>query len=57
VTGVAILRAILAGARDPVKRARLRDDRCQHDEATIARALEGNGREEHLCALPQAVAL
>ena len=57
VTGLAILRAILAGERDPVKLAQLRDYRCKHDEATIARALEGNWREEHLFSLAQAVAL
>lgn len=49
--------AILAGERDPVKLAQLRDYRCQHDEATIARALQGNWRAEHLFALAQAVAL
>ena len=57
VTGLAILRAILAGERDPVQLAQLRDYRCKHDEATIARALEGNGRAEHLFSLAQAVAL
>ena len=57
VTGCAILRAILAGERDPVQLAQLRDSRCKHDEATIARALEGTWREEHLFALAQAVAL
>ena len=39
VTGMAIIRAILAGERDPVQFAHLRDYRCQHDEATIAKAL------------------
>jgi transposase len=57
VTGMAIMRAILAGERDPVTLARLRDDRCQHREETIAKALYGQGREEHLFALAQAVAL
>jgi hypothetical protein len=57
VTGWAILRAILAGERDPGTLAQLRDYRCTHDEATIARAVEGNGREAHLCSLAQAVAL
>jgi hypothetical protein len=56
-TGRAIMRAMLAGARDPVKLARLRHDRCQHDEATMAKALHGQWREEHLCAWAQAVAL
>ena len=57
VTGLAILRAILAGERDPEKLAQLRDYRCKHDEATIARALQGTWRDEHLFALAQAVAL
>ena len=57
VTGLAILRAILAGERHAETLAQLRDSRCQHDEATMARALQGHGREEHLCALAQAVAL
>jgi transposase len=57
VTGMAILEAILAGERDPVKLAKLRDTHCKHDEATIALALEGTWREEHLFALKQAVAL
>lgn len=57
VTGLAILRAILAGERHPETLAQLRDYRCKHDEATIARALQGNWREEHLFALAQAVAL
>jgi transposase len=57
VTGLAIIRAILAGERDAEKRAQLRDSRCKHDEATIARALQGNWREEHLCSLAPAVAL
>jgi hypothetical protein len=57
VTGLAIRRALLTGARDPGTLAQFRDDRCKHDEATIARALQGNGRDEPLCALAQAVAL
>lgn len=57
VTGMAILDAILAGERDPQKLAALRNERCKHDEATIALALEGNWREDHLFALKQAVEL
>jgi transposase len=57
VTGLAIIRAILAGERDPEPLAPRRDYRCKHDEATIARAWQGNWREEHLCALAQALAL
>ena len=57
VTGLAILRALRAGERAPEKLAHLRDYRCKHDEAPSARALQGNGRDEHLFALAQAVAL
>ncbi len=57
VTGLAIIRAIVAGQRDPVELAKLRDDRCGHTEAEIARALYGNWRAEHLFALKQAVEL
>ncbi len=55
VTGMAILEAILAGERDPQKLAQLRHERCKNDEATIALALQGNWREDHLFALKQAV--
>jgi transposase len=57
VTGLAILKAILRGERDPVQLARLRDKRCQRSEAEIARALYGNWREDHLFELQQALSL
>jgi transposase len=57
VTGRRILRAVLDGERDPRVLARLRDRRCQQDEETIARSLEGTWRSEHLFALRQAVEL
>src|SRR6266545_4425035 len=57
VTGMTILKAILAGERDPQKLAHFRDRHCQHSEAEIARALQGNWRTEHLFALQQAVEL
>ena len=57
VTGMAIIRAILDGQRDPHELAKLRDRRCKTDEATIARALEGTWRSEHLFELRQAVEL
>jgi transposase len=57
VTGMRILRAILEGERHPDKLAGLRDHRCKNDEATIALALEGHWRPEHLFALRQAVEL
>ncbi|MCL4207473.1 MAG: IS110 family transposase [Pirellulaceae bacterium] len=56
-TGQRILDAILAGERDPAVLARLRDAKCKRDAATIALALQGNWREEHLFSLRQAVDL
>ena len=38
VTGMAMIQAILAGARDPVWLAQFRDRRCQHRAAQIAKA-------------------
>ncbi len=52
-----IIQAILEGERDAAVLARLRDERCKNDEATIALALQGNWRDEHLFALRQAVEL
>jgi transposase len=57
VTGMAILKAILAGERDPQRLAQLRNPHCHHTEDDIAKALQGTWRAEHLCALRQAVAL
>jgi len=56
-TGMAILRAVVAGERNPLKLAALRNDRCAKPQADIARALTGNYRPEHLFALKQALAL
>ena len=56
-TGMQIIRAILEGERNPAKLAEFRDGRCRKDQATIAKALQGNWREEHLFALRQAVEL
>lgn len=41
--------------RDPQHLARHRHERCRATEAEIARALQGNWREEHLFALEQAL--
>jgi len=57
VTGMAIIRAILRGERNPLELAKLRNDHCKRTEAQIARALYGNWRAEHLFALQQAVTL
>jgi transposase len=54
VTGQAIVGAILSGQRDPVQLAKLRDKRIQAPEATIAKALEGDWRKEHLFVLAKA---
>jgi hypothetical protein len=56
-TGLAIIRVMLAGERDPVQLARLRNDRCHHDEESIAKALHGQWHEKHLFAWAQAVTL
>ncbi len=56
-TGLAIIRKIVAGDRDPVTLAQLRDPRCQHSTDEIAKALTGNYRPEHVFALKQALAL
>jgi transposase len=57
VTGMRIITAILHGERNPTVLAALRDGRCKNDEATIARALEGTWRDEHLFELNQAYEL
>ncbi|PPD45986.1 MAG: IS110 family transposase [Methylobacter sp.] len=56
-TGQKIIRAILSGKRDGQALAKLRDCRLKASEEDIAKALQGNWREEHLFALKQAVAL
>jgi transposase len=55
LTGMQIIRAILAGERDPIELSRFRDPRCKSSEADIAKALTGNYQPEHLFALRQAV--
>jgi len=57
VTGMKIIKAILAGERDPRVLASNRDDRCKQSRATIAKSLVGNYRAEHLFALRQALDL
>ena len=54
-TGMAILRAIVGGERDPVQLAKLRDPRCHKSEAAIAEHLTGNWRQDHLFNLGQAL--
>ena len=57
LTGRRIIEAILQGERDPRKLAALRNVQCHNDQDTIARALEGTWRPEHLFALRQAYEL
>lgn len=54
-TGLAIIEAIVAGERDGARLAKHRNYRVRADESTIARALQGNWRAEHLFALEQAL--
>lgn len=56
-TGQKIIRAILAGERDGQALAKLRNVRIRASEEDIAKALQGDWREEHLFALKQAVVL
>ncbi len=57
VTGMQIIRAIVAGERNPVRLAQYRDPRCTRSEEEIAKALTGHYRREHIFALKQALAL
>ena len=54
-TGMAIIRAIVAGERDPRTLAKKRDRRCKKSEDQIADELTGNWRAEHLFNLRQAL--
>lgn len=56
-TGQAIIRAIVAGERDPEKLAKLRNYRVHASEEEIAKSLKGNWRDEHVFCLGQALAL
>ncbi|MCE9681520.1 transposase [Halomonas alkalisoli] len=52
-----ILRAIVAGQRDPAVLASYRDCRCKSSDETFRQALVGHYREEHVLALRQSLAL
>lgn len=54
-TGLSIIRAIVAGERDPAKLAQFRDRRCKKSEDEIAEYLTGNWRDEHLFNLASAL--
>jgi transposase len=55
VSGMAIIRAILQGERDPGELAKLRDRRIQASEEEVMRSLEGSWREDVLFELKQVV--
>jgi transposase len=57
VTGLKIIRAILAGERNPQKLAQLRNEKCAKSEAEIAKSLEGHYKPEQVFVLKQAVEL
>lgn len=57
VTGLKIIRAILAGERNPQRLAALREPGCKKSQAEIAKSLEGHYKREHLFALQQAMEL
>jgi len=57
LTGMRIIRAIVAGNHAPEQLAEFRDRRCHASENTIREALIGNYRPEHVFALRQALEL
>jgi transposase len=56
-TGMRIIRAIVAGERNPDVLATYRDVRCHSSIETIRAALVGNDRHEHVFALTQSLEL
>jgi len=54
-TGMAIIRAIVGGERNPWVLAKLRDERIHASEEEVAHSLEGNWREDMLFELAQVV--
>jgi transposase len=56
VTGLRIIRSIVAGEREPHVLAGLRNSKCAKSEAEIAKALQGNYKLEHVFVLKQALA-
>jgi transposase len=56
-TGMAIVRAIVGGEREPARLATHRDRRCRKSAEEIARYLTGTWREEHLFNLASALRL
>jgi len=56
-TGMKILRAIVAGERDPKVLAAFRHPSCKSSEETIVKALTGHWQKEHLFVLRQSLEL
>lgn len=56
VTGMKIIRAIVAGERNPETLAKMRDVRCKESSDTIRNSLVGNYQPEHVFVLKQALA-
>ena len=55
LSGLTILDAILAGERDPIQLAALCHSQVKNSRGTIAKALQGDYRREHLFALQQSL--
>ncbi len=56
-TGMGIVRAIVAGEREPERLVEFRDRRCRHSEKQFAEFLTGTWRGEHLFNLGSALTL
>jgi len=54
-TGMAIMRAIVAGERNPAELAKLRKPGCRKSEQEITEQLSGHWREDHLFSLAQSL--
>jgi transposase len=57
VTGMRIIRALVAGQYDPFELAKLRDPRCRATREEIEKALTGTYKTDHLFALKQSLCL
>lgn len=53
LTGMKIIRDIVAGEKDPEQLARHRDPRCRNSKEIICESLVGNYKDEHLFTLKQ----
>jgi transposase len=56
-TGMAMIRAIVAGERDPQKLVGLRNERCVRSPRAMIEELTGNWRDDHLFNLKEALAM